>query len=39
MHDAVYYGIVIATSLAFTVMIAGLVFLYIKATKSNKDDK
>jgi len=39
MHDAVYYGIVIATSLAFAVVIFGLVFLYIKATKSKAGDK
>jgi hypothetical protein len=36
MQDPVFYGIVIATSLAFAVMIAGLVFLYKKANE-NKD--
>lgn len=39
MHDAVYYGIVIATTLAFAVMIFGLVFLYKKATQSKSGDK
>jgi uncharacterized membrane protein len=39
MHDAVYYGILIATSLAFAVMIFGLVFLYNKAKNSKSGDK
>lgn len=39
MHDSVYYGIVIATTLAFVVVIAGLVFLYKKATSSKSGDK
>lgn len=39
MHDAVYYGIVIATGCAFAVMIFGLVFLFTKATKSKSGDK
>jgi hypothetical protein len=39
MHDAVYYGILIATGCAFAVMIFGLAFLYNKATKSKSGDK
>ncbi len=39
MQDAVYYGIIISAVLAFAVMIAGLVFLYNKATKSKSGDK
>jgi hypothetical protein len=39
MHDAVYYGIMTAAVLAFAVMIAGLIFLYNKATKSKSGDK
>jgi hypothetical protein len=39
MHDAVYYGIIIAGVLAFAVVIIGLGFLYIKATKSKSGDK
>jgi prolipoprotein diacylglyceryltransferase len=38
-HDAVWYGIVIATGLAFATVIAALVWLYFNATTKKSGDK
>jgi hypothetical protein len=38
-HDFVYWALMIATGLAFTAVIAALIFLYTKATTSKSGDK
>ncbi len=38
-HNFNFWGLMIATGMAFAVMIFGMIFLYLKATKSKSGDK